>query len=545
MSRPCLSRLRGAPTAILLGSAVVFSSFAGPVQAVMILGAIGNDGTGPPGAFDGSITATASTTISTGNRQPFRAINGDGVVVNGDANDANDYESDAGTNSFGENCTWMPSTARTTGWFKVDLGQAYALNEAWFFNFNPSTGGGGSGNEDRGVNAADVYYLNAAADPNGNTNGNDSAFDSTGWTQLGSTTNFTIAPAGDVNQATPDVINFGGAVARFVAFNILSNHGDENFVGIGEVQFFSTELPAVPEPSSLLLVALSVLGLGVYGRRGGRTRGVFMAILLGSAMVLGGGVDSTQAATVVENFESQTPGSSTIPAGWSLITASGAPDTPSYATSAAGDGSDGAGASSGLAGVVSTGPDSISGKSDMPTGLLVNTTDFDLTSALTGTFDFLIQSDGDFDDVVFTIGAIADGITTTTADELLTVKFTEGTQLSALTDGTGDATNRFDTNATSTPTDTWFTASVIWTPTSGTTGDFSITINDFSSDLFTLSTTGFTFGSATAQIGFGSVNDTIRFDNVNFATVVPEPSSLTLAALGIVGLSLRPRRRRG
>jgi hypothetical protein len=63
--------------------------------------------------------------------------------------------------------------------------------------------------------------------------------------------NFTIAPATDVNQATPDVITFGGVSARMVALEFLANHGHgDDYVGIGEIQFF------IPEPSTFALLAL-------------------------------------------------------------------------------------------------------------------------------------------------------------------------------------------------------------------------------------------------------------------------------------------------
>jgi hypothetical protein len=99
----------------------------------------------------------------------------------GDPADRNDYEHDAGTAGYGEDINWMTTNAggaHTTGWYKVDLGQAYKLYEAHLFNFNPNAAGA-SGNEDRGVKEANIYYLDAASDPNSNNNGNDAAFDST------------------------------------------------------------------------------------------------------------------------------------------------------------------------------------------------------------------------------------------------------------------------------------------------------------------------------------------------------------------------------
>lgn len=115
-------------------------------QGGMIAGAIGNDGSG---GFDGSMTAIASSAPNpVAGRTPSAAINGAGIVLaaGGDANNRNDYEHDAGGSSTGDNINWM--AGKTTGWLKIDLGQLYLLDEAFFFNFNPN---GASGNEDRGV----------------------------------------------------------------------------------------------------------------------------------------------------------------------------------------------------------------------------------------------------------------------------------------------------------------------------------------------------------------------------------------------------------
>ena len=65
--------------------------------------------------------------------------------------------------------------------------------------------------------------------------------------------------------------------------------------------------------------------------------------------------------------------------------------------------------------------------------------------------------------------------------------------------------------------ETWYRATVTWMPTSGTTGSFSITVSNFITNLFTLTLPNFTFDSANGYIGLGSVNDTVRFDNVNFS----------------------------
>lgn len=250
-------------------------------------------------------------------------------------------------------------------------------------------------------------------------------------------------------------------------------------------------------------------------------------------------VDATLALSpgnVFETFESSTANSSTPPAGWVLVDTA-APNDATYATSAAGAGSDGAGGNTGLAGRVSS--PGFGGNTDISGGYLYNTTNFDTRLAMTGSFDFQIINEATFDDITFLFGAIADGLQESSAGEMLSVKIGEGSIGALISSGLGQF-DRLDTTSTSITDDTWYHADITWTPTSGTTGDFSITVSDFSGDLYTLTTTGFTFDLEFAQIGFGSVNDSILFDNVNF-NQVPEPGSLALLGLG--GLMALRRRR--
>jgi hypothetical protein len=152
----------------------------------------------------------------------------------------------------------------------------------------------------------------------------------------------------------------------------------------------------------------------------------------------------------------------------------------------------------------------------------MNSQVFSMSSEVTIEFDFLLIHEGTYDDVTFTIGDIADGLGLSSAGELLSLKLAEAASIgvaATLNSGLGSS-GRLDTTGTRLTDDTWYHATFTWTPTSGTTGDAAFTVNDFSADVYTLSTTGFTFDSDSAQIGFGSVNDSIRFDNVdmNIAT---------------------------
>jgi hypothetical protein len=130
------------------------------------------------------------------------------------------------------------------GWLKVDLGSTYALDDAHFFNYNGST----AGVQNRGVQTARIWY--ATTDTGNNSHNDHTAFDSTGWTQLGGTHTFTEAAEGDVNQTTPDVIEFGGVQARYVVFEILSNYGGPS-MGIGEVQFFALDVATAVDDTAV------------------------------------------------------------------------------------------------------------------------------------------------------------------------------------------------------------------------------------------------------------------------------------------------------
>lgn len=225
----------------------------------MIIGAIGNDGMN---GFDNSITATAHDEYTSG-RGPASAINGAGIQISSgeDGDQVSEWEHDSGSTGTGNNWNWLGDRitgGSSIGWYKVDLGSSYQLDEALLFNFNPDD----SARSSRGVNSVNIYT--ALSDPGNNSNGNNTEFNNTGWSLLRNQS-MTRVSGNTFPQSAgqADVIDFGGQSARYVALEIVSNHGDSSFVGLGEVQFFAT---TIPEPSSLMLIGMA-LGAALFLRR--------------------------------------------------------------------------------------------------------------------------------------------------------------------------------------------------------------------------------------------------------------------------------------
>ncbi len=129
-------------------------------------------------------------------------------------------------------------------WVQFDLGAEYTISSIHVWNYNEATGGNLT---ERGVNAVTVQYGITLA--------------------LGSTvpgiTNFAQAPEPVTNTYAGEVFNVTPFNARYIRFDIDSNHnGDNFFYGLSEVQFDGVP---VPEPGSLALVALG--GIALLRRR--------------------------------------------------------------------------------------------------------------------------------------------------------------------------------------------------------------------------------------------------------------------------------------
>jgi len=202
-----------------------------------------------PGAING-VTATGfhEGDNLTGNGSIETAVTGRGLTV-GDPRDSTTW-----THSTGWQDDWQG--VYTAGWMVLDLGSIVSdLESMYIWNVNENT------HTDRGVATMDVYYTNDPTVTPPATSGTVQPYDfsSGGWTPLGSTVS---VPEGGTNIS--EIVDVSAIPeARYIGLDLLTNHGAGDRVGVAEVQFTTV----VPEPSTLVLAALGLLGLAICGRR--------------------------------------------------------------------------------------------------------------------------------------------------------------------------------------------------------------------------------------------------------------------------------------
>lgn len=244
---------------------------------------------------------------------------------------------------------------------------------------------------------------------------------------------------------------------------------------------------------------------------------------------------TANAATISEDFEGEaTDGSA--PAGWTLVNQGG---NGTYSTTAS-TGNPGQSGNFSWGGSTSTAP-----------GIyLVNSgVAFDATKAISGSFDFMVGPGGNDDRVSFLMGDIQDGLSNTAGEYLhffgnersfgRRARLLDGAG-TTLFNGDGDNTYRIDEGI-------WISADFTWTPTSGTTGDFSITWDGplpTGANRGPMTALGYTFDSKDVFFAFGTGKGAspLRIDNISISgDEIPEPASLALIGLG--GLLIVGRRR--
>ena len=258
---------------------------------------------------------------------------------------------------------------------------------------------------------------------------------------------------------------------------------------------------------------------------------VFIALALMMAATVTHAFEETREL----DFESQTPGSTNVPALWSYID-SGLGGSGSYSNTTAGGGSGGAGIGGALASPNPTHGDKI------PYSYLVNSGykyGFFVTEPIYGSYEFKLISEGNaYDKCAFIFGDIQNGsLSGSDPGELLLI-FTSnggfsqpenkahirnGADLSLTNNGTAGGTfNDFS----------WYKISFNWTPINGSkTGDIYVVSESWTGSDWaahsTFSASGHVFNTKQAYIGIGdgSAPETI-FDNVSVTGTIPPPGTV-------------------
>ncbi|MBI1336082.1 MAG: PEP-CTERM sorting domain-containing protein [Phycisphaera sp.] len=236
---------------------------------------------------------------------------------------------------------------------------------------------------------------------------------------------------------------------------------------------------------------------------------------------------TAHAATITQDFESTV--APAVPIGWTTV---GVGANGTYATTA-GTGNPGQSGNLDWTGANQTAPGVY----------LVNAgSGLDASQSISGTFDFYVVEDGNYSYINFVMGDVQNGLTNTSAGEFLNAMLKEKTfgARAALYNGANVALINDSSNDREIFTNQWNKATFTWTPTSGTTGDFTLSwVRPTNVTEPGFSITGYTFDSAEVFFGFGTGSSPARFDNINITGtqyVIPEPASML--CLGLGGLTI-------
>ena len=206
--------------------------------------------------------------------------------------------------------------------------------------------------------------------------------------------------------------------------------------------------------------------------------------------------------TITLDFESETLGSTNAPPGWNIFNQN---NQGTYVVADTGN--------PGKSGNVDWG----GSNQGYPGIYFTNETGFDATRPISGSFNFYIDSDANYAQVLFVFGDVGDGLEQTAGNYLNAVlqRATFGQRARLFdADGTmifnGDGNNNFSISAK-----TWTPATFTWTPTNGLTGTFSLSWMVGDSARGPLVADDYTLNSDAAFVGFGTGREPGRFDNIS------------------------------
>lgn len=216
--------------------------------------------------------AYASSEVHT-NRGPLKTLDETGLSYSGGVNVPGNWTY-TGYGTYGENANWTSKSGNGNvggQWIIFDLGGIHTsittMNVANFDAANTQL-------RTRGLDQGNIYYSTDSVTVSG-IEGNNYApnFNGAGtaWTPgVALDLDMTPEDATDSSNAYTTTehefqsISLGNITARYIAIEVTTNHGDANYVGLNEVQFFKT---VIPEPMSTAFIFMStVLAVGLRRR---------------------------------------------------------------------------------------------------------------------------------------------------------------------------------------------------------------------------------------------------------------------------------------